>query len=379
MCAQINLDTLVSKCLHRPIVKGDKEFLALYKRNDGKFENGTGSSRDNNWLRTAESCYNSPNNVRRIFITYKGVYVHMYKPIVGDRNKALHKFYSFKSVDENIQLQNVLADILSNGNSYDIKNLGLKALKKPWVCSNIEEVYFDWTVLLSSSLSAYGYDRSILKRMLSKGTTAIQDGRILFDLFRRECVYDTEGLKNTFPRLKIIGYIDNLDDVYSKVQQYNSERGEKLGGKTVETFCKLWYQSAIVNAAVKSPNVYVAMHKVPEVKNINDKFVTRAFYSYDVEILERYFSDLQNNMLEYIRKSKGTLVEDKSKENNATKNTEKSKYEIDLDNIMSSMGKEHVLVALRISSRNNPDVFNKLINEMSDEGKEKYMSLLKGE
>lgn len=71
MSKRINLNSVVSKCVHRPIVKGDAEMTPLYKRNDGVFDNvGGKSTRSDTWMKTAEVFYASPNNVKRVFITY---------------------------------------------------------------------------------------------------------------------------------------------------------------------------------------------------------------------------------------------------------------------------------------------------------------------
>ena len=91
----INLDKLISKMIHHPRVQG----MPLYTRVDGQLEEGVMSVRDSNksvvWLEASKRSYSSPDNIRRIFITHRAVYVHLYRPVIGTKNTSLRRETTF--------------------------------------------------------------------------------------------------------------------------------------------------------------------------------------------------------------------------------------------------------------------------------------------
>lgn len=373
MSKKINLDTVVSKCVHRPIAKGDAEMTPLYKRNDGIFDSvGGKTTRSDIWLKTAEVFYASPNNIKRVFITYEGVYVHLFRPIKGDKTGELSKFYSFKSVDDEIDMMEALRSKKQRDRQIVITKLGLGAIKRPWSCSNIEEIYFDWTVLLSDDIQNYGY-ADLVSMMTRSGTTSMQDGRILWELFSRSCLNSGEKISNTFPRLKVIGYMSNLKGVYERV---GKPRESDSNGK-------LWFTSdkgrQVIQSAVNDPNQYLAVYKVPNVSVYNTKFLTRSYYSFDSEILEPYFAKTAEDITNYVRAKQGTLVEKKATEPVKTevkKTVIKSEYEKALDDNLDIVGEKGVYMSLKMMLNNlGKDAWLQLFREMSDEGRVKYQTI----
>lgn len=381
MSKRINLDSVVSKCVHRPIVKGDAEMTPLYKRNDGVFDNvGGKSTRSDTWMKTAEVFYASPNNVKRVFITYEGVYVHLYRPIKGDKSGELAKFYSFKSIDSEIDMMDALRSNRQRDREIVITKLGLGAVKRPWSCSNIEEIYFDWCVLLSDDIQNYGY-ADLVSLMTRKGTTTMQDGRTLWDLFSRSCLGSGEKVSNTFPRLKVIGYMDNLKRIYEIVGKPRDADSEG----------KLWFTSdkakAVIQSAMRDPNQYLALYKVPNVALYNTKFLTRNYYTFDEEILVPYFAKLSEDITNFVRIKQGTLVNAKKEElagkkpdiketAKEVKKVVKSEYEQALDDNFDIVGEKGVYMSLKMMLNNlGKDAWLQLFREMSEEGRIKYQTI----
>lgn len=386
MAKKINLNSIVSKCVHRPAVLSDANMTPLYKRNDEVSKNPADNiKRSPEWIKATETKYTSPNNVKRVFITYKGVYVHLFRPIKGDKTGSLSEFYPYTSVDKEIDMVAARESKMRRDRQIIISQLGLNAIKHPWSCSNIEEIYFDWTIFLSDDIQNYGY-ADLLSMFTQRGTTTIRDGRILWELFSRTCLNSGEKINNTFPRLKIIGYIDNLKDVYDRVG--------KPRETSVESIANLWYKNDVVKTVMHDPNHLIAIYKIPNVTVYNTKFTTRSYYNFDIEVLEPYFKKLSEDITNYIRKKQGTLIEDKKQttaENSTgaisggrnttevaqkVKKVEKSEYEIALDESLPIVGDKGVYMSLKMMLNNlGKDKWLQLFRDMSDDGRIKYQTI----
>ena len=80
----INLDKMLTEMVHRPRIDG----YPLYTRVDNLMESGDGTTvtdKGSKWERASKVSYNSPGNIRRLFITHQGVFIHYYAPIVEIR------------------------------------------------------------------------------------------------------------------------------------------------------------------------------------------------------------------------------------------------------------------------------------------------------
>lgn len=353
--AKFNLDNIIGKCVHRPIAQKDPDKMPLYKRNDGIFNaDGTEGTRSEAWLKASETIYSSPNNIRRVFITYKGVYVHYYRPIHGDSSKETAKFYSYESINPEFKPLEIRYKMMHGGDNYNIIKTGFGAFKGQWSCTNIEEIYFDWTLLLSYDLTQLGFG-GLLQSMCKQGTSGIQDGAILRAMFDKFCLKPGENISRAFPRLKIIGYVSELDTVYNMIKR-------KPGEESVEDLARAWYKNQAMANAANSPKVYVAIHKVPNVSALNNKYTTRGFYNFDSEILDPYFADLKQKILK--------AMADKREINKATN---KSEFEKLLDNVRETKGIEAARKMCKIISMSSNSNEN-TVNTLSDEGKALYLS-----
>ena len=353
--AKFNLDNIIGKCVHRPIASKDPDKMPLYKRNDGIFNaDGSVGTRSDAWLKASEHIYSSPNNIRRVFITYKGVYVHYYRPIVGDSSKETAKFYSYDSINSDFKPLELRESILRGDFTDIVTKSGFGAFKGQWSCTNVEEIYFDWTLLLSSELQQLGLG-NLLVHMCKTGTSGIQDGSILMSLFTKFCLKPGENISRTFPRLKIIGYVSELETLYLHTKR-------KPGEESAEDLLNAWYKNPVVGQAIKSPNVYVALYKVPNVSALNNKFMTRSFYSYDMEVLEPYFATMKQKILKAM-----------SEKRLAKEAVKKSDFEKLLDDIKATKGIEaarRMCTIMALSTESNENT----INTLSEEGKALYLS-----
>lgn len=317
--ARYSLDSIVGKCIHRPITSGDPDKLPLYKRNDGVFDENQSvkQTRSDAWLSAVANNYSSPNNVRRIFITYKGVYVHYFRPFKGDKSGVTEKFYPYSELYDKTAMNSdgtkskKVFDperiLFTRDSQSEVTKFGLGALRGQWTCSNIEEIYFDWTVLLSSDLHRLGLGSLLNTMIVPKGKTGpcrLNKGDILWTIFENACLSKGENAQKTFPRLKVIGYIDKLEQIYHMIKR-------KPGEESADDLQKSWISPYLGNLG-KMNNIFVMYYPVPNVSKLNSKYITRSFYCYDVEVLEPYFETLKSKIAKAIAvKRKGVSEEKK--------------------------------------------------------------------
>lgn len=297
--ANFNLDNIIGKCVHRPIASNDPDKYPLYKRNDGAFDEvgGKQTSRSDAWKAAVEKHYSSPNNIRRIFITREGVYVHFFRPFSGAKDSTTREaFYKYSSVNDKFNPM----ELYKAGDNRSAYKFGLGCLRDKWVCSNIEEIYFDWTLLLSRDLISLGLGNLIVD-WTKGGNGKILPGDVLWAIFSRSCLKNGENISRIFPRLKVICYVNELNVLYNTIKR-------KPGEESAQDLCTPWYKNAQFKAAVADRRFCVSLYKVPNVSAINKKYSTRSYYCFDTEKLEPYFASVVEKL--------GTL-EKKDEEDNS--------------------------------------------------------------
>ncbi len=365
----INLDRVITSMIHYPKIEG----IPLYTRVDGKIEQGDNSfssDKSTKWIEASKRSYGSPDNIRKLFITNKAVYVHLYRPVVGVKNNiSLKRETNFPIAFSEIYNDIVSAQTMGKQPSYEVRQTGLGALCKPWVCSNIEEIYFDWTIFLSTDIMNLGMGDFF--QLYKPGTVGMLPAEPIKVLFDCACLKGIKNVQDRFPRLRCIGYIEHLEKIYHNIPS-------KSGAESLEDSMKPWYANMLVGAAIKDPNSTVAIYNIPGVKKLNDKYsVKDGIYMFDREILLDYFSNLSLRIKEYSKNEKGKEIEaKKSKLVEQVKNT-KSSLETTLDEIYIKEGPEKALIALKIAMNGIPkqDKID-MIKNMSHEGQIKYKRLL---
>ena len=299
--ANFNLDNIIGKCVHRPIASNDPDKYPLYKRNDGAFDEvgGKQTSRSDAWKAAVEKHYSSPNNIRRIFITREGVYVHFFRPFSGAKDSTTREaFYKYSSINDKFNP----IELYKAGDNRSAYKFGLGCLRDRWVCSNIEEIYFDWTLLLSRDLISLGLG-NLIADWTKGGNGKILPGDVLWAIFSRSCLKNGENISRIFPRLKVICYVNELNILYNAVKR-------KPGEESAQDLCTPWYKNAQFKAAVADRRFCVSLYKVPNVSAINKKYSTRSYYCFDTEKLEPYFASAVEKLGTYEKALKKSCVSD---------------------------------------------------------------------
>lgn len=231
--SKLNLNDLVGKTLH----------CHPYLRIDGGL---AGNDEYTRAIEKRNNVYTSPRNVRKIFIKSTGIDVVYYRPIVGkgdelsetlpysEENKKLLKMALEDFVN---RVQSGNPDLL---NRVTISGTGFSTFLKDLSVSNLEELYFDWTLLLGNeellgtfllksvsaepfSLIGLGTDtdtyyneinsvNKVTKEMVcAKAISETKSGLIssFYKYIVKNMCNTNDEFSVKYPRLKIIGFIAN--------------------------------------------------------------------------------------------------------------------------------------------------------------------------
>ena len=360
--------------IHRPRI----DDFPVYARVDNDIQEL--SNRTDKWKANTEKIYNSPTNIRRVYFTYKGIYVNYYQPVKGGD----------KYLKAGIGSTNLKEIIIKNSYNKDYKFSGcyLTAITNPWVCSNIEEIYFDWSMFMSSDVLNLGFG-DLLRESLSSfnGSNNGIDLKVIQILFARYCMNSNEininELKERFPRLKVVGYIRDLENIYTSLIN-------KPGKKGIEDFILPWcigVEEIKKSLAQRTSTLWL----LPDA----NKFISKAIirdntYKFDRDILANYFKNLN----EYYRQNKPNTEVNKDTDKELIKEIEPIKeaeinkeievntikqdretieFERILNSILNNFGtkvcKDAVYIALRHTSK---DERINIYNSLSDKYKQLY-------
>lgn len=282
----INLKKAVANRVHSPQVDGSP----MYVRVDGSADVGIGghTTKSERWEQAAQKIRTSPNNVRRIYISKWAVMVDLFKPMTG--RKGIHELFPLKS-DDTENLETLIQAIQTGGQQNVIVNgTGLSCISTPWVCSNLEEIYFDGSVLVSQEAMNMGIGNLLngLTQNVGYG-----HGEIIKELFIRLALPggNESALKN-YPRLRFVGYIDQLRRVHTawaKAEKAQAEAGKiPLDKKLAGTFCG----SQVVQSAIRDGNIATHIWDLQKPDLNVDYTVRSGIYVYDQDVLEPYFRGL---------------------------------------------------------------------------------------
>lgn len=265
--SKLNLNDLIGRTLH----------CHPYLRIDGGL---AGNDEFTKVTEKRNNVYTSPRNVRKIFIKSTGIDVVYYRPIVG-KGDALSETLSYSEENKKL-LKMALEDFINkvqSGNSdilnrVTISGTGFSTFLKDLSVSNLEELYFDWTLLLGNEellgtfllksvnaepFSIIGLDtetdtyyneinsvNKITKEMVCAKSISQTKSALVSSFYNyivKNMCNNSDELSVKFPRLKTIGFISNSNyrlksdgaisknDIlnYNKNNLFNDTKYESLG------------------------------------------------------------------------------------------------------------------------------------------------------
>lgn len=388
-----NLDTTLSQAINGPKVDG----IPLYSRVDGSQEigfNSGQSGKSEKWERASLTTFTSPTNIRKVFIAGDRVVINLYKPAIvkgkpdtqgcwrefklsGDNNihecamkglsysQNMSKYYMEKQIDSRAEAPNKVT----------IRGYGLGAISKPWVLSNIEEVYFDWSILASETYknAGLGCDKMLETYIANKRGYTQSD--IALQMFMVANSANIKDIRSRFPRLKCVGMISELGKILGAAY----DRG-KPGLDSVEDSILLWSKRDINIALIKQSNSLIAMNELKEdIPIYNTNFSLRdGIYRFDRDILRPYFADYERRVKDHLRAEVGQrATKSDTAEVTADEKIEKSELEILLDNLTETrcLADAKSVLILSLAGATVSEV-NTTFKSMSDLGEKKYRALI---
>lgn len=353
----LNFDRTVASLIAKPATK---DGIPLFTRVDGMVDHNGGTERvpeNSEYASKSKTVCTSPDNLKRIFITYKGIYVHLHKPVMGSgRGFELKREYRYGDVLDNV-IQLKARAYMSGARTAsqqsrvcqgsEVYGFGLRALRTPFVYQNVEEVYFDWFVL-----SNYSGDKGAdFSTYLSKTGGNMEIALSL--LFNAECGTGVSNVMDRYPRLHTIAYIPQLDDVYNTCDK----------GKNSNVF-ESWLSYAVGNNISNIEKSIIRLRQ--DRKWMMNWSIKDGIYTFDRDILKPYSEDVKRRFGEVLRKE-------------SIEKEEASKCEMEktLDKMMSEAGSKYAITVIKVML-NTGEISRSIIDrDFSDSGKQKYNDILR--
>lgn len=384
-----NIDSIIAQAINSPKVDG----IPLYSRVDGGTENSfiTGKGKSDRWEKKALSSYNSPTNVRKVFISGKYVAVQTYKPSIVDTKpsakgcwnvfelkdgnnliecvtsslnyqQAMNKYYMEKNLDPKAKAPDRIT----------LKGTGLGAISSPWVFSNVEEVYFDWTLLASETYRNAAIGCEELLTAYINGKRGYVPGNMALDMFVMANSCNIKDIRNRFPRLRCVGLISELGSILGA----DYDKG-KTGIESIKDSVILWSKLEKNIELIKKSNSLIVINQINDGTPLyNTNFSLREnIYRYDRDVLKEYIDNYGVRVKEHLRGS--VKVSEEVLDEKIEIKDEKSNLEELLDELVETRcladAKSVLIVALKGAKLSE---IKSTFSEMSTAGEKKYRELI---
>lgn len=370
----INFSGEIARLIAKPSI-GDG--IPLYVRVDNEID-GDYSNKELEIISKVNSgryqTYNSPGNLKILFITEKGVKLNYHCGVKGANNTSLNREYSYNEKLGNMEHRKGMLEaaggILAGANEVkkiaksmgaedsvpDLRGYGLGGLVRPWVYQNIEEIYFDWLPMAC-------YDKSGSMDITSIGGSNIL--QIISSMVLDSMVDDgeIETLRKRFPRLHTVGVVTDLENVYSNNKDKLKKESEisKIGVPWVDK----------VNSGSKDTSYadggYAVWRIMSNRKWLMESSVKSGIYKFDGEVLDPYFKGIMNKYNDEYMTNKEDIG----------KNTrDKQQLEIKLDKIEEILGLTTARNTLLVAIANKEVSKEWLLKSMTKDGLIKYDSII---
>lgn len=390
-----NLNQIIKSAMHRPL---SSTGYVLYPKVEGctnSDEGETQAEKDPHYIAQSKSNYNSPTNIRKLFITGDSVTIQYYTPMITKSNNGTHqKSVSYKPEDN---LFKIAASMLNYSQSYSqylmektinakavepdnyvVTGNGLGVISNPWVCSNIEEIYFDWTILLSQDVQPYFNGLCSYKDLynfLSK--TAKPDEIKTEQIIKYFSAFNSGGIKDLrkrYPRLRTIAMISNLKDVMEHPQMKMVD----LKFANIEESKMTWYEVNKKLVAASNSVVYLG-DLTNNIPRLNTEFTVKSsIYKFDSDKLNGKVERFKTLIADYKRQKEYGGSTD-SKEDEEELNLEAPNLETQLLEIESKYGaktlKNVLIYAVNGSELKTTELKN-LLRQFTKPNRQRLASLI---
>lgn len=338
----INLSKMLIKHINKPCVKGTSIVLythiADYK---GELtESDVEISKNDKLTEIGQRNYSSPTNIRRVFITSSKVLVQTYKPIIRGGKPDTNGCWN----ESSLEVENNIKEIFLNNEKERFTGNIFKIFSKPWVISNIEEIYIDWSLLVSDDIqNRFPEAAQLLQSIINNAGGRKINSDLPQRIFEDANGGNIKSIRERYPRLKCISMISNLEQVINN--QFN-----KGNSGSTEDFSKLWIENEINKGLVEQSNSVIILNTLfDDIGKVNRNFAIRdGVYKFDAEILKDYFISIQNMILKEARDKRDSKIENKSTRKVFNTNVT-DKVELEINKIISESGSNNAQIIFNIA------------------------------
>lgn len=341
----------INKALHRPRLKdGENEFI-MYVNTD----NASGTMENMESLKKAQQSaiyqkrsidnYNSPTNVRKVWITGKRVAVQYYTTVKTAKKDGKH--YYVKEME--INLFDILKDQMQYNeklNSYSMsKTAGEKVDKpdsgsikgnpfsvflNPYTLNNVEEIYVDYAVCLASDEAKpyfYGLMSMLPQLMTSRTQYNCVKNHELGQAFCNLTGIGSDVLKKRFPRLRVIAMVSRLDEIL--MHQGNKNVDIEFKMSDIESKKVNWID--LNEHLIQTSNSFVMRTDIPH-SGLNTEFnVKDQQYKLDALFLKGLVAEYSQKVKDYSRQKRYGTTEKESEDIIESQMSEEEKLICSLD------------------------------------------------
>ena len=341
----------INKALHRPRLKdGENEFI-MYVNTD----NASGTMENMESLKKAQQSaiyqkrsidnYNSPTNVRKVWITGKRVAVQYYTTVKTAKKDGKH--YYVKEME--INLFDILKDQMQYNeklNSYSMsKTAGEKVDKpdsgsikgnpfsvflNPYTLNNVEEIYVDYAVCLASDEAKpyfYGLMSMLPQLMTSRTQYNCIKNHELGQAFCNLTGIGSDVLKKRFPRLRVIAMVSRLDEILMHQGNKNVDLEFKMSD--IESKKVNWID--LNEHLIQTSNSFVMRTDIPH-SGLNTEFnIKDQQYKLDALFLKGLVAEYSQKVKDYSRQKRYGTTEKESEDIIESQMSEEEKLICSLD------------------------------------------------
>ena len=411
--AVINLNNKYKELIHKPSIN-DKPLYAKVEGYSGE-QDEVDIAINKDYEIASKVAYNSPSNIKRLFLTSSGAVVEYHTPYIMNTKKAYHKKVSFNKFDDDIvemakrwlsydiDMRNYPGEKVLNPEAkkpeqYRFNGNGLGVTYKPWVTPNIEEIYFDWTIFLSEEVWTYVYNHpefrqiidskfqgsqkvfidTMVNNRINKGSWGTE-GSTPIDLFYYCSNHNVKDLRNRYPRLKTVSFVSNLDTIMYVIFK-NIKDGVSPGAFFDNKDLRsddLWIKNINVQKILTNQGAGLAIQStvITDLPKYNDEFkVQEGVYKFDELVFSGYVRGYKKKIEDILRVERyGASNIDEIK----NKNTEIQDIEKTLVELEEKYGKTVTTKILRLAaSEMKASEIKSILNTFTTAGHSKYSEML---
>ena len=200
-------------------------------------------------------------------------------------------------------------------------------------------------------------------------------GQSLFEKYNRGNVKD---IRARFPRLKVVALMTNIEQIMEQPGAQNMRDGLPEHLRDVGM---TWVQiklGADRTGVAKGSNYVISVIPFEDNSEVPKDFQTRpGIYKFDAEVLDGYFNQFKNRVLELARARRDAAKGIATPIELNKEQSSKSEYEKELDAIADENGDAFVQNLLKIVfARYKKEAIDEEFNKMSTEGRKKYRDML---